>query len=432
MSVPDVRQRVRAAQTLHCLPSSYSMTYTIDRFKSGLGYLTTFTAVILAAACISGGGNADGTVVRDSVGIEIIESNQAAWGEGQEWQLSAEPLLEIGDAEGDSLYEFFRITGVHRTGDGGIVVANAGTSEIRFYDAEGRFLRAVGRRGEGPGEYRSIGRLDVVRDSLFVSDYGNVRISVLTLDGAFVRSVNMLALGLTIPRTVGLFSDGSILLWVDAVEDLEFKAGVNHAFTRYHLIDPTGASVDSVGRFYSGEHYVEFRDGGGYSSWGMPFGRWASAVTHEDTFYYTDGASISVTQYSSRGVPFRILRHPTDPSPVTGDDADRVIEGYLSQFDENVQRRLRRAYSKMPLPAAMPAVSALLVGSEGDLWVRQYRSGFEYSAWCWWIFSPTGRLLGSMCLPDGFTPHQIGSDFVLGVSVDDLGTERVLLYGLVR
>lgn len=97
-----------------------------------------------------------------------------------------------------------------------------------------------------------------------------------------------------------------------------------------------------------------------------------------------------------------------------------------------MQRRLRSIYSKMPLPATMPAVSALLVGNEGDLWVGHYRSGFEASAQCWWIFSAAGRLLGSMCLPDGFTPYQIGSDFVLGVSVDDPGTERVSLYGLVR
>lgn len=40
--------------------------------------------------------------------------------------------------------------------------------------------------------------------------------------------------------------------------------------------------------------------------------------------------------------------------------------------------------------------------------------------------------MGTQCLPEGFTPHQVGDDFVLGVRKDDLGVERVVLYGLDR
>lgn len=56
------------------------------------------------AACGSGVGTAGGPVVRDSAGVQIVESERAAWDDGKPWRLSATPLLEIGVTEGGSLY----------------------------------------------------------------------------------------------------------------------------------------------------------------------------------------------------------------------------------------------------------------------------------------------------------------------------------------
>ncbi len=398
--------------------------------NKGLRKLGALFVILPAAMCGSGETGADGFVVRDSLGIEILESTSAAWQEGDEWELSAEPLLEVGVTDGDSLYLFYSIVGVHRSSDGSVVVANAGTAEIRFYDAEGRFLNSVGRRGEGPGEYGSIGRVDFLGDSIFVSDYRNVRLSVLASDGTFVRSVNLSAFGLAPPRPLGLFASGSILVWASVVEDLVLVAGVNAEYVEYHRVDPTGTSVESVGRFFGGEYYVE--DDGGGSSARMPFGRRSAAAVAGETFYYSDGSNIAITQYSESGVALRIVRHPMTTAPATSEDLDRVVDRFLSPLDEDRRRRFRSTYRAMPLPSAMPAVGALLVGSEGDLWVGEYRSAFEASARCWWIFAARGQLLGSKCLPEGFTLHQVGSDFVLGVSVDELGIERVTIYGLVK
>lgn len=396
------------------------------RFAAGAGLILA----LLLAACGSGEGGTGGPVVRDSAGVEIVESNHAAWDDGQPWELSAAPLLEIGVAEGDSLYQFFIVSGVHRLTDGRIVVANYGSRELRFYDSAGRFLTAVGREGEGPGEFRSLSRIDFLGDTLFVSDDGTYRVSVFTAEGAFVRAVHLSAFGLGITRILGLFGDGSMLLRAQGA-DLDILAGVNRESMLYYRINPSGTSVDTIGRFFAAEHFVEFRGNGRYSSNALPFGRRSAVAVGDRTFYYTDGASISVTEYSPQGDPIRILRYATDPMPVTEDDLDRFLEWYLSLFDETVRRRVASGLRKLPLPATMPAVSGLLVDSEGDIWVGKYRSAFE-KARCWWIFAAEGQLLGSMCLPEGFTPHQIGADFVLGVRKDDLGVERVALYGLTR
>lgn len=389
------------------------------------------SAMALVAALALGCGSDEqagaGPVVRDNAGVAIIVSNHSEWNESEGWEISAAPLLEIGVAEGDSLYQFFRVTGVRRLSDGRIVVANLGTSQLRFYDTDGRFLKAVGGRGGGPGEFRSLSRLEVVEDSLLAVDYVLNRVQVFTSDGNYVRAVALNAYNLGLSMIMGVFADGSMLLEAGTTEDAQFVAGVNETNTTYYSIDASGTSVDTVGRFFSAEHYVE-PQGDGYTSFGMPFGRSSATAVADSSFYYADGSAVSIAQYSARGELTRIFRHPTAPVGVTAADRDRVIE-YL---DEDVLRQLRNTFRKMPLPASMPAVGALLVDSKGNIWVGKYRSRFLGAARCWWIFAAAGQLLGSRCFPQGFTVHQIGSNFILGVSTDGLGVERVTLYGLIR
>lgn len=93
------------------------------------------------------------------------------------WEISAEPLLEIGVIEGEAPYQLHGVTSVARLPDGGVVVAN-GTRELRFFDASGSFRFSRGRQGEGPTEYRTLER---VRrggpDTLLVFDGAQRRIS---------------------------------------------------------------------------------------------------------------------------------------------------------------------------------------------------------------------------------------------------------------
>src|SRR5690606_29801945 len=113
----------------------------------------------------------------------------SAMQEPPRWTLSAEPVVKIGVVEGDPRYQLFDAVSSALLDDGRIAVLNAGSHELRFYGADGRFLAAVGRKGGGPGEFAAPGRLyRVGRDSLMIYDRGNTRFSIHTLDGTFVRT----------------------------------------------------------------------------------------------------------------------------------------------------------------------------------------------------------------------------------------------------
>ena len=50
----------------------------------------------------------------------------------------------------------------------------------------------------------------------------------------------------------------------------------------------------------------------------------------------------------------------------------------------------------------------------------------------WDIFNEPGTAIASIEMPAGFTPYQIGTDYMLGKWVDEMGVEYVRKYGLVK
>jgi hypothetical protein len=108
------------------------------------------------------------------------------------FQLASGPSLEIGRAGGDPSHELYRVSGAVRLTDGRIVVANSGSSELRYFDSNGDYLKSVGRRGGGPGEFTGdLKLLPYHGDSLLVWDARLRRFSLFDLNGAFVRVLAM-------------------------------------------------------------------------------------------------------------------------------------------------------------------------------------------------------------------------------------------------
>src|SRR5687768_2647927 len=71
------------------------------------------------------------------------------------WSLSAEPVMTIGVADGDERYTFTNISGARLRRDGGVVISDAAPA-LMIYDSTGAFVRRIGRRGTGPGEFEYI------------------------------------------------------------------------------------------------------------------------------------------------------------------------------------------------------------------------------------------------------------------------------------
>ncbi len=67
------------------------------------------------------------------------ESDASTLSRVAQWRLSQQPVLDIGVASGDPVYELTDAASSLRLDDGGIVIADIGIGELRYFDAAGRF-----------------------------------------------------------------------------------------------------------------------------------------------------------------------------------------------------------------------------------------------------------------------------------------------------
>lgn len=112
--------------------------------------------------------------------VVVHADGPPAW--GPDVHLVAE--FALGALDGPPEYAFGEIDNVAVEKSGGFYLYDGQDVQIRHYDRNGRFTALVGRKGSGPGEYRGVTGIDIVRDSLLlVCDAVNSRMTVFGPDG---------------------------------------------------------------------------------------------------------------------------------------------------------------------------------------------------------------------------------------------------------
>ena len=175
-------------------------------------------AAWLSAAC---GGDPDA----EAVGRSLAEGLDLP-----RWRFSDQPVLSIGVVEGDQELQFFRVKNAVRLVDETIIVGNAGTGQLRYFDRDGQFLMQTGGRGGGPGEFRWLGRVyRLGADSVMAFDRAG-RKSYYDRKGDFLGSENVFLPGLwdTFPMDIWLYR----LSWVDGVPHGPGRVDVARALDR--------------------------------------------------------------------------------------------------------------------------------------------------------------------------------------------------------
>ncbi len=391
-----------------------------------------FLLVLLLLATIRRPGVSQ-VVVRDSAGVRIIENGYGGLPVLENWRLSEQPLLEIGGLEARPGHDLFRVVGAVRLADGTIVVANAGSHELRFYDGTGRYERVSGRRGGGPGEFRDLMDIWAIGDTLIAYDGEGSRLSLFTSRGIFIGDFTLrhaLAGIAPFPTHVDLFSDGSSLVVAQRLLPTgTVRTGIVRDSALYLHCDTHGTVADTVGRFPGTEVFIQTH-GGGTLLARPAFGRTPVLATREAGFYFGSSDSYEIGYYSVDGRLQFIIRKAQPNATVTAGDMRLIEEQRLERARSDMDRAvIQRTFADMPIPESMPACSALVVDAEQNLWVEDYaRPGDRRGRWT--VFNPDGAILAEVDVPSRFTVHQIGGDFVLGVWRDDLDIEHVQLYGI--
>jgi hypothetical protein len=374
-----------------------------------------------------------GMTTRDSLGIQIVE-NRAPAELRAPWLLDTSSVLDIGSQSADPNQEFSGFVIPVLLSDGRIVVANGGTGELRFFGADGKWVKSVGRRGGGPGEFEDLGWLDVgAGDTLRTYDWGLRRLSVFSPDGVFLRPVALLTGGeVSSPRPLGMLGDGRLVAQSQNAVTLESKPGAGRNTVPLFALDLIRGVAESLGGF-PGHEYMIHTGKGSVSAGSLPFGKDLHVLVHGSRVYVGTADAPEVLVLGTDGRVERVLRWTAASVPVTPADIEAYTEASSQEFGPGQEERRERFLIRLkqtPFPKWKPAYAGLLAGPDGSIWVRGYTEPDWSAPTDFEVFDSTGRWLGGVSMPSGYRPARILAGAVVGTWRDENDVQHVRVYRL--
>ena len=346
------------------------------------------------------------------------------------------PTVSIGSDE-DPL---FRVHGGHFLSDGGIVIANAGSGQILYYDSAGARVMTVGRFGEGPGEFsQNLRLIERLRgDSVAAWDPPRGRVTVFAPDGSVVRITRMQAPNYSVvvrgrreparPPAYVWFSTTGAPVSETRVLTRHYSGpdGIVRDTIPLFVHDVQGEAVHRLGPVPGYEHVVYQG-----TSTGRLFGHRFHVAVGDEAIYVGTGKPAVVHVYGLSGGRRTRLRLPIAARPVTTEAVDDAVGRYLLRFREQDRAGVRDLVHSVELPDSLPSYSALLVDGLERLWIQQY-VGVGESPRRWLVYDPNTGAVVAVTLPPVMELLDANETSVLLMARDETDAEHVEGRRLIR
>jgi hypothetical protein len=386
-------------------------------------------ALVIAACQDDSHGSAESG---DGIGVDTIAA----------WVLLED--LRIGSVESaDS--GFTRIQSIAEDDRGNVYALNSLEHRVQVFSSQGRFLRAIGRRGIGPGEFQQPVSIGIAGDTLYVVDIDPRRISLFSLDGEFSRQVPTHGVSFR-----GDNADSPVTLYPRYLRrDGLFESAIRIQPMRSYpdslrlpelLFDRLGEVVDTAGwRPYYPDTWpsVPLAGGGSVILSNIP--------DRGRPLYIRDGSRrITIDRYpatsSARG-EFAVRIDTGDmeqaasfsyrPRPVnTGEIINGIVEssGLLKSFSRGEARRTVEQLAA--IAPFRPPVETAMVGSDGTLWLKREgrRDSDRNVLEQWLVLTRNAEAVGQVILPARTRMLRPSLDKAWAVSVDTMGVNWLVRY----
>jgi hypothetical protein len=365
------------------------------------------------------------------------------------------PEFEVGaqDAsEGEQEEAVFgRISTVLGMPNGGLLVHDGQAEEVRLFGADGQFIRRVGGKGGGPGEFGHLNGITRLSngDLIFWDANGN-RLNRYRADGEFLGTWRMPFTGWFTQNALHSDMRDFVHAWA-LIERDSVSSGENNRFG-FIRMDTSGAVLDTAPfpRWQASPSYLTAQspDGRSMTRSSIP---WTPGDYHR---LARDGGLVSgagnpyvIYVLPRVGKPTRIEREFT-PIPVSSTEASErraVIERMMKRLNPSWN------WSGASIPASKPAYQNFDVGEDGRIWVRVYTAGEPIpedelpparpgpdglvpprvttrEPIVYDVFAPAGRLLGRVALPPGTRIYRTRGNQAWGVRQDEMDVEYAVRF----
>ncbi|MYI05978.1 MAG: 6-bladed beta-propeller [Gemmatimonadetes bacterium] len=396
--------------------------------------------------------------------------------EDQPLDLRFEELYRLGTLAGEAWEQFGNVGDIGFDGAGNLYVLDYQVDRVIVADPAGEFVREIGRRGEGPGEFEEVHGLAVMRDGrAVVSDSRRLVFHIFQADGRVERTVRMdftvevLRIGdfvvqpgadaiIAVPSAADEFLP-RISPWLSPSErerlggTLEMPPPASsHAIERI-VLDGERAKTDTIA-----EGWMPAIDEGATAALAQgnqwlaqfvlsfpvlspdshrafrPDFHWG--MLPDGSVAFADSSTYRVKIAGAESGVVRVLQRPIRPEPVTNRMMRAERRRRLDELQANAEpgedlRDERERIDNLEFHPVVPVIRGLATTWDGHIWV--VRRGEEpLSDGPIDVLTADGRYLGSYpagatVIPDAFGPDGL----VAFIEKDELDVETVVVKRVV-
>lgn len=183
--------------------------------------------------------------IEEIEGIKIIRNPDFPREGIVRYELVAELSIGGPEAEGDSI--LVRPIEFQLDDYGNIYILDWREVGIKVFDSTGHFLRTVGRKGQGPGEFGVPAYFQIVGDKIYLLDSRNRKFSLLNLEGKYLQGFPLegFSPGLGVTEDGTLYYSRMLNPEVELSEEMKL---IKNSFALYKT-DPSGKERVKLGEF---------------------------------------------------------------------------------------------------------------------------------------------------------------------------------------
>jgi sugar lactone lactonase YvrE len=354
----------------------------------------------LALGTVACTGDSAGETRRADGAVVIRNHASGRWTDAERWRVVQEgPIAEAPDEP------LVFPSALEADASGTLYVLDAGSQRIHVYDGEGRRLRAFGRSGGGPGEFKQAMGMTLAPDgNLWVMDPGNMRYTVFAPDGAVLATHRRD--GTALHPWPGRF-DAQGRLW-DVAEGAD---GLGTSPTLVRRAAP-GAAGERFALPAFARPQWSLKNGSVQTKAFVPYSPalvWA--VNQDGRVWSGVSSDYRLALHEPGGDTLRIAELPLAPVPVTAPERETAARELKWFTDQGGRVDLGQ------IPRQKPAFTSIEVDDQGYLWIRPaLPEGTTGSAFD--VLDPGGEYLGRVRLPvfvDDRMPVRVRGDRIYAV-----------------
>lgn len=343
---------------------------------------TLLSALIMLVCCRPQKTEWKGTIEEEN-GITVVKNPiEPKYGEDV---FSLEEELSIGGNEKREEYLLGYTVSMAVNNNGDIYILDIQQKNIRVFDSEGKYLKTIGRPGQGPGELEMPTQIQInSRDELVVFDLRRRSLESFSLDGEFLRRTSLIKVER--PTRIIIDSNGDFICYMGIIEDQQPKVALmkydsnqekEFVITKF---DPYSQSVD----VFSPYKYTILRPG-------LLFN-----VDKENNIVWAVSSDYELKITNPKGEIIKKIAKDYIPVEITEDDKKEII--FNRYRTETVPSEKNIVFPKYFYPIDGSSTIGISTDEKGNIFVRTYEKVKEGNGDYYDVFDSDGYFITKVLL----------------------------------